>query len=192
MKRKAMLAITDFPARQYEVYSSRGLIPVQVDEGRWTEYTLDDALMLRLMLNASTSISLENASFLARKALHALYPVNPFGFTNAEELWAALVVYDWPDAPEEWDCREVVAGRWQDIPGEIEKRVTHRMPGARVQIILTLSVSKAAQDVFTAAKDLGLPEADFAAPMPEDMTHYPEWLQKAEADRRDLLRGSDE
>ena len=187
MKRKALLNIADFSPRKFEVYSSRGLLPVDLEDNRWTDYTLDDAFKMRLLAEVSELTSLENGAFLARRALDALYPLNPMGWTGDEELWVALVAYAWPDAPELWDCRQVVGGRWQDLQGQIADKITDRAPGATITGILTVSATRIGRHVWAEAHQLGLPEGQMPPAIPFDLTGFPEWFATAERNRRQLL-----
>ena len=191
MKRKALLTIADFSARKFEIYSSRGLLPVVITDQGHSNYSLADAFALRLLSEVGEVTSLENAAHFARKALDALRPINPMSFTNAEEMVVALVFYAWPDAPEGWDCRAVIGGRWQDLQGQIAEKILDPMPGAYVTAMLTVSASRIGRHVYQEARDFGLPEGEMPPAIPEDLTGYPEWFKTAERARRQLAQDWD-
>lgn len=188
MKRKALLAITGCSAKAFETFTARNINPVLVREDRWSDYGLEDAFALQLMLDASKDTDQGSAYFLARQALDKLRPIDPFAYTGGEEMWVALVRYDWPDAPEGWDCRTVVAGRWTDLRDQAKNFVRDLGSSARASIVMAMSATEIAQRVFREARDLGLPEGDNVHSVPDDLTGYPEWFKEDELRRRELLR----
>lgn len=192
MKRQALLAITGCTAKAFEIWSARDLLPFAIPSGRWSDYTLDDALALALMLQAAKMTDLAAASRLAAGALPALHPLDPFAFCGSQELFAALIRYDWPDKPKGWDARTVVAGRWQDIEPLARERIADIAPDVRLVGILAVPVKRVAERLLSAAQELGLPEGEVRA-VPEDLTGYPAWFVAEETARRALLftRGSD-
>lgn len=189
MKRKALLTITGCTARTFETLSTRNLNPVSPADTRWSDYTIEDAFALQLMLDASKVTDQGSAHFLAARALEKLHPIDPFSVTGDEEMWVALVRYDWPDAPEGWDSREVVAGRWIDLRDQAKSIARNLDSKAKASVVMALSATDIAHRVFREARELGLPEGEKLHPVPEDLTGYPQWFQEAEQRRRDLARG---
>jgi hypothetical protein len=186
MKRQALLAITGCTAKAFEIWSSRDLLPFGIPSGRWSDYSMGDALALALMLEAAEMTDLDTASKLAAGALPALHPLDPFAFCGSQELFAALIRYDWPDKPKVWDARTVVAGRWQDIEPLARERIADIAPDVRLVGMLTVPVKRIAERLFSAAQELGLPEGEVRA-VPEDLTGYPDWFVQEEKARRVLL-----
>lgn len=186
MKRKALLTITGCTSKAFETYSFRGFLPFGIEDQNWSDYSIENAFSLKVLLDAAETTNLASASVLARAALDAMAPVDPFAFAGDEELWVALISYEWPEAPEGWDCRHVVAGRWCDVEGAARRLVTENAPGARVTGILSLSATEIAKSVLKEARDLGLPEGAVHG-VPDDLTGYPDWFKAAELARRELL-----
>lgn len=187
MKRKALLAITGCTKQRFDTYLHREMIPFQVNSGSWTEYTIEDAFQLKLLIQATEITDVDTASKLAVGALHQLYPLDPFAFSGDQELFVALIRYTWPDQPEDWDGRTVVAGRWQDIDAKARERIEGIAPGVMIAGILALPVKQIALDVQSKAQDYELPEGEPHS-VPEDLTGFPEWFKVAEHARRELLR----
>jgi len=155
-------------------------------DDKTARYTLGDALKLRLMSEVAQTVPVALARQLASSALARLYPLDPFSYTGDVHLWATLVHFDWPDRPAEVEGRDVVAGRWQDIHDQTEVRRVFWSDSAYVKSTLTVNVTKAAQRVWKIADELGLAEARNIPPIPENVSHYPDWFQTAEAARRAL------
>jgi hypothetical protein len=185
MKRKALLNITDCTAKKFETYAFRDHSPFQIEDGNWSDYQIEDAFALKVLMDAADSTDLSSASLLARLALGALHPIDPFAYCE-QELWIALVRYDWPDAPEGWDCRHVVAGRWADVELAANTWLLQRAPSARITGILTISATKIANTLLKEARDLGIPEG-LVHGVPENLSGYPEWYKVGEMTRRALL-----
>lgn len=187
MKRKALLTITNCSAKAFETYSFRDFLPFVIQDRNWSDYTIGNAFSLKVLMDAAENTDLSSAAVLAKAALDALHPINPFAYTGGQELWVALIRYDWPDGIEGWDSRHVVAGRWSDIEAEARNLVTEKAPGARVTGILSVSATKIAELLLNEANDLGLPEGEVQG-VPEDLTGYPEWFKADELARRDLFK----
>lgn len=187
MKRKALLAITGCTPKSFETYSQRGRLPFAIPSDRWSEYTMTDALELKILMRAAELTDLDNASKLARSALDKISPLNPFSYCGDEELFAALVRYDWPEKPEDWEERTVVGGRWQDIEAETRQFITEFLPGARLTGTLIVPVKQIADELLIEAHEFGLPEAA-VQPVPEDLTGFPDWFVEKEQARRAMLR----
>lgn len=187
MKRKALLIITGCTSKAFETYSFRDFLPFAIEERNWSDYSIFNAFSLKVLTDAAENTDLASASVLAKGALNALRPFNPFAYHGDENLWVALIRYEWPDAPEGWDCRHVVAGRWRDIETEAQKLTSEIAPGARVTGILSLSATKIAHQLLNEARDLGIPEGEVHG-VPEDLEGYPEWFKVEETARRDLLK----
>jgi hypothetical protein len=186
MKRKPLLAITGCTAKAFETYSSRNFLPIAIGDARWSDYTLEDAFALKVLVHAAKATDLASASVLASGAWNALKYLNPFAFTNAEEIWLGLVRYDWPDAPQGWIKKGVVAGRWCDIQPKADEYVNSQSGTAKRIDIYAVSASDIAKHVYEEAKAFGLTEAVVPA-IPEDLTGYPDWLKTAELARRDFF-----
>ena len=184
MKRKALLIVADCTAKFFETCSARGFNPVTITDRAWSDYSLNDAFELRLLQQAFKGTDLDSAALIARRALDAISPMSPFAYTDGEELWVALVRYDWADAPEEWDCRQVIGGRLQDIHVKAEEFVKGLDAAAKVTSVYLIHMTKIAQHVWKEARDLGLPEGDEYPVIPEDLTGYPKWFQEVERARR--------
>lgn len=186
MKRKALLAITGCTPKAFETYSFRGFLPFVIEDRNWSNYTIYNAFSLKVLLDAAASTDLDSAAVLAKGALDALHPINPFAYSGEEDVHVALIRYDWPEAPEDWDCRTVVAGRWGDIEDKARKFVAELAPRAHVISVMAISATKIARSLLAEARDFGMPEGEVHQ-VPEDLTGYPEWFQKAETSRRAML-----
>lgn len=158
MKRKALLAITGCRPERFDTYLHRDNLPFAVSSGAWTDYTLENALELKLLMTAAQLTDVDSASKLARAAFHQLYPLDPFAFCGDQELFVALIRYDWPDKPDDWDGRTVVAGRWQDVDVKARDRIDGIAPNVCITGILALPVKRIAADLQKEASDFGLPE----------------------------------
>lgn len=193
MKRKALLAVTGCTVKAFETYAYRDFLPFAIADARWSDYTLENAFALKVLMEAAAVTDVASASIFAGGVLDALRPLDPFSYMGDEEIWLALIRYDWRDAPEDWTNTEVVAGRWRDIDDKCRALIADTVPGAKVTSIIALSATKIADSILREARDLGLPEAE-VRPVPEDLTGYPEWFKESEGERRDLLTkwGSDE
>lgn len=187
MKRKALLTITGCAYKAFDNFSQREFIPFPISAPSWSDYTIENAFSLKVLLVAASGTDANSASYLASRALDALHPIDPFAYSGDDELWVALVRYDWPDAPEDWDKRTVVAGRWCDIADKAKVFLSDFPPNAHVTGIQAVSATGIARDVFTEARDRGLPEGEVHS-VPEDLTGYPEWFKDAELKRRALMR----
>jgi hypothetical protein len=187
MKRKALLLTTGCTTKMMESWTARGLSPLSSVDGNWNDYQQDDGITLRLMVMAAKGTDVNSASKLASAALRKLYPVHPLFYTDGVELWAALVHYDWPDAPEEWDARTVIAGRWCDLQEQAENFVAGIDEGAKVNSIYAVSVTKAALDFYHEAKELGLAEGEGFPAVPFDLTGFPDWFVDCETRRREVV-----
>lgn len=142
------------------------------------------------MQHAFKGTDLESASMIARRALDAIYPLTPFPYTGNEGLWAALVRYDWLDAPEGWDCRQIVAGRMQDLQAKADEFVSDLDASATLISIYAIPMASIARHVWAEARDLGLPEGEsWPVTTPEDLTGFPDWFKEAEQERRAIVSG---
>lgn len=191
MRRKALLAVTNCTAKMLETYAQRDLLPFDVPESGWSDYSMSDALALALMIDAANVTDLASARFLASRALDAVHPVNPFGFTNAETLYAALVGLDWPDRTDDdlMYGQIVVGGRYGDIPAQVARTLEKRYPEATtVKSMLLVDITATATRLLREGQELGVSEAVVPA-MPADLTGYPDWLRDAETDRRAVDSG---
>lgn len=187
MKRRALLDITACSSKVLDMWIMRGFCPVSLAPAQWTDYTMGDAFKLRLMMEVAQVTKLETASYFAKRALRALAPINPFTYTGDAEMWVALVRYEWPNPIEGWDCRHVVAGRWEDLHRLAKEHVTNIDPSARLVSLLAFSATRIAGQVWREARERGLPEAATVPAIPEVLTGYPEWFREAEVERRTMF-----
>lgn len=188
MKRKALLAITGCTPKTFETYSARDKLPFMIPSERWSEYSIEDAFALKLLMKAAELTDLDTASKLASAALCQLRPLDPFAFCGDQELFVALIRYDWPDKPDDWDARTVVAGRWQDIEGKVRDRIADIAPSVHLIGMLTLPIKRIADELLVEAEELGLLEGEMHS-VPEDLTDYPDWFKEIEFARRRLIFG---
>lgn len=188
MKRKALLAITGCSAKAFETYAARDKMPFSLSADRWSDYDLDHALALSVMMRAAELVDLDSASLLARNTRPQLHPLNVFSFTGEQPLYAALVRYSWSDMPADWDGRTVVAGRWQELQALARERVAGLASGVVMSGMVAVPVSEIADRLLIKAREFGLPEGEIQA-VPEDLSGFPEWFVKEERARRDLLLG---
>lgn len=190
MKRKALLMIADSTAKFFETCSARGFLPFTIEERQWSDYTIENAVQLRLLEHAFKGTDLDSAAMIARSALGALYPLTPFSYTGGEGSWVALVRYEWPDAPEGWDCRHVIAGRMQDLQAKADEFVSDLDVSAKLVSIYAIPLDPIARHVWEEARELGLPEGEnWPATTPEDLTGFPDWFKEIERARRSVVFG---
>jgi hypothetical protein len=187
MKRKALLLLADCTAKFFETCSARDFLPFAIGERQWSDYTLENAFQLRLLQLAFKGTDLDSAAMIARRAVDALYPLNPFSYTEDEGLWVALIRYEWPEAPEGWDMRQVVAGRMQDVHAKADEFVQDLGGGAKLVSIYAIPLKPIAHQVFGEARDLGIPEGEAWPQPPQDLTGFPEWFTALETSRRSLI-----
>lgn len=188
MKRNALLAITGCTAKAFETYAHRDFLPFHIAEGgRWSDYTIDQAFQLKVLMLAGDATDNKSAAYLASECLHKLHPIDPFAFTGGD-LWVALVRYEWAEAPEDWIKLGVIAGRACDLPDLAKEHVSGQAPEAKLTSILALPAHKIALDLLSEAQEWGLPEGQVRS-VPEDLTGYPEWFKGLEAQRRALIFG---
>lgn len=191
MKRKALLIVADCSVKAFEGWASRGHLPFAKEGKNWSDYSLDNAIELKLMVDAAKGTDVESAGVLASQALHKLHPIHPLYYTDNQELWVALVRYDWPDAPEDFDARTVVAGRWEEIEEKAQMFVRDISPDAAVVSIYAVSATRSATKAWEEAHELGLPEGDASyLSIPEDLAHFPEWFRACEMKRREVVFGT--
>lgn len=190
MKRKALLLTSGFTVKQFEGCAARDDLPFSIGRDRWSDYSIEQAVQLRIMKLAADGMDNTNAALLARGAFDKLWPLSPFAYTDGEDLWVGLVRYEWSNAPEGWDCRAVIAGRWSDLSVEAAQYLSGFEGGAELVSITAISASKAARDVWTEARELGLPEGDqWPKCVSENLDGYPEWFQEIERARREVVFG---
>lgn len=189
MKRKPLLAITGCTAKAFETWSFRGFLPFTIGDGRWSDYTIDQAFQIKLLMEAAQATDTAAAAYLASRALHKIYPLDPFSFTGGD-LWVALVRFEWEDAPADFEKLSVVAGRSGELTAKALEQVAAFDPKARLISLLCFSVDRIASELLVEAREWGLPEAE-VRPVPEDLTGFPEWFKDLEASRRALLFGPD-
>lgn len=189
MKRKAILAITTCTPKAFETWSFRDFLPFTIGDGRWSDYTIDHAFQLKLLMEAAQATDTAAASYLAARALRKMHPLDPFAFTGGD-LWVALVRYQWDEAPEDWVKLGVIAGRWADLNEMAVQHVADQDEKAKLTSVLAFSAVRIAHDLLTEAREFGLPEGEVRQ-VPEDLTGYPEWFKDLETSRRALIFGSD-
>lgn len=191
MKRKALLLISASTPKFFETCSARGFLPFTIGERNWSDYTLENAFQLRLLEHAFKGTDLDSAALIARRALDAIHPLSPFSYTDGEGLWVALVRYEWPDAPEGWDLRHVIAGRMQDLQSKADEFINDLDVSAKLVSIYAIPVTPIARHVWEEARELGLPEGEsWPATTPEDLTGFPEWFKEMELARRSVVFGT--
>ncbi|WP_136644654.1 hypothetical protein [Tabrizicola sp. YIM 78059] len=184
-KRTPLTAIAGMPATRFDQDQRRGKLPRLDGTGKRT-YTMRDAFRLRCYWQAADATDLDSAKLLSDRALEALRPLDPFTWTDGVELHVALIRYDWPDALEGWDCRHVIAGRWEDLRALAKAHVASVDPSARLVSVIAFSATAIANHVWRAARELGLSETESVPGIPEDLTGFPEWFREAEVERRTL------
>lgn len=188
MKRKALLLSTNCTAKAFETYSARDFLPFVIEDARWSEYSLQDAIELKILMDAAAFMDQKSAAYLARQAFDKLHPIHPLFPTDGHELWVALVRYDWAEAPEDWEGRTVIAGRWQDIYADAQTFVQGFNGKCKILSIQAISASKIAVEVWQEVREIGLPEGDEIPGVPEDLTGFPEWFIEVENARRRVMR----
>jgi len=187
MKRKALLLATTCTAKAFETYSARDFLPFVIEDARWSEYTLQNAIELKILMVAAACMDQNSAAFLARQAFDKLHPIHPLFHTNGQEMWVALVRYDWAEAPEDWNARTVVAGRWQDLSAQAQAFVQGFDGKCQVVSIQAISASKIAVEVWEDLREIGLPEGEELPGVPQDLTGFPEWFIETETARRYVI-----
>jgi len=187
MKRKALLLATTCTAKAFETFSARSFLPFVIEDARWSEYTLQNAIELKYLMVGAACMDQNSAAFLARQAFEKLYPIHPLFPTNGQEMWVALLRYDWAEAPEDWDARTVVAGRWQDLDAAAQKFVQGFGGKCQVVSIQAISASKIAAEVWQEVREIGLPEGEELPGVPHDLTGFPEWFIEGENARRHVI-----
>ncbi len=66
MKRQELLRITGCTVKAFETYAYRGFLPFLIKDSRWSDYSLLDACLLRVLMEAQKATSTANAAMLAR------------------------------------------------------------------------------------------------------------------------------
>ena len=103
-----------------------------------------------------------------------------------ENIWVAIVSYHWPEAPQDWVQKTVVAGRWSDIETKAKIFVAGLASDAAITGVFAVSAKNIANHVLTEARDFGLAEGEVQS-VPDDLTGYPDWFQDIEGKRRALF-----
>jgi hypothetical protein len=178
MKRKGLLALTGVNETTFDLWNKRGLLPFSPGAGRWTDYTLDDALALRLMAKLGKMTDLRTASEIAAAAID-LRP-HPFGWTADQDMFlcAAVLEYDGDSGP----VRELSI--WGGRAFEAVNGPAFLATGYRLNGWIVVNASQAAKEVWNEARELGIAGvADLPRPLPETLIGYPEWFKEAVAKR---------
>lgn len=183
MRRKALLLVTDCTQKTFETFSARGFLPFPSGKGGWGEYTLVDALTLRLLTELSKiTTDLRTASDIAGAAPD-MKP-NPFWHSDHINIYLVAALFEYQDN----DMLRQEVWTWTAREDHLrEGYPAYKAPGYREVGILAVNATAAAKKVMQAARDLGLPEAKSIPEIPEDLTGYPEWFRTVEMARRELL-----
>lgn len=187
MKRKGFLMVTGCASARLDTLAARDQLPFVTEPGKWSDYSLNDAFRLRLMLDAAEIMDVSTASKLARLADDRFYPLDVMGFTGDRDLWAGVVFYTFDDMPEDWDNRYVVGGLPEELFPDAERFIENLAPGARILGLTMVNASSAARRVRQEAHEIGLPEAQDFPPIPDDLTGFPAWFTEVEMKRRNLF-----
>ncbi len=181
MKRAAMLYCADCLAPRYKVLNQREQLPFASGydgfDGKWADFTLDDAFRLRLMLDlvggeSSDETQLNGlgptySSSIVANAM-SLFPYHPLNQTAQNDLWAGLVVFQEEDSEgvltrfSDWYIGDLGAlGTWvatkqtrsyEEIDGA---NITEQLSVVR---IFLANATRAAKFTRMRAHELGLQE----------------------------------
>lgn len=175
MKRAAFLLCAGVDAPRYKLLKQRNQLPFVPEgddvPGSHTDYSLDDAFRLRLMLDLiggestdDTQLNGLGPSYAAQMVWNAmtLFPRHPLNQVEPLDWWFGVVVFEQIDAEgdlvrfSDWYAGELgMMGAWIQ-----QKQEQHNLRAVRV---FTANVTRAAEFVRDQAEDLGIAEAsDFS------------------------------
>lgn len=183
MKRKGLVTLAGINDNTFDLWQKRGLLPFASEGGRWTDYTLTNALQVRLMADLAKVTDLRTASEIA-SAAGDLRP-HPFWATG-DDVYLCGTVYEYPG--EDGTIRETAAWGGRDGDGITGGRIV--LPDYRAVAHLAVNASAAAREILTAALELGIPHDDGIPPIPEDLTRFPAWFRDYEMQRREIVFGT--
>lgn len=193
MKRAAMLYCANTDAPRYKVLKQRGQLPfVATDDseaeggdGKWANFTLDDAFRLRLMLDLvggestdETQLNGLGPSYAQSIVYNAMsrFPRHPLNQIEPRDWWAGLIVLEDNNAGEgDFRFSEWYVGELENLDAWVKEKATRPCAGPNGAIItrnlpvvriFIVNVSRVATIVRRRAEELGLPEADDFSEVP--------------------------
>lgn len=174
MKRKGLLLVSGCGEKRFESLASRNQLPFPTPEGKWNEYTLQQAFDLQLMLagvdtwGASIDLALYLLNGLRKMTLHPLN--HPLG---EADVWVGAAVVDDPvlkhDGSIDFYPQFTFAGRLDEVSGAVSPKRSGWQ--GRLRSIVLLNATHSARVVRERAREIGLPEGDDFRPVwPSDQT----------------------
>lgn len=174
MKRAAMLFCADADAPRYKVLKQRDQLPFPVDEqdGKWQDFTLDDAFRLRLMLDLVGGDGIAKTeedqlkglppAYAAKVVSNGLFDcdVHPLDMSEDADIWLAVAIFEEASADQTkirfsgW-----FAGALVDFPDWVSAEVAKSANLVPVRTCL-VNAGRAARFVRERAVKMNLPEAN--------------------------------
>lgn len=191
MKRAAMIYCANTDAPRYKVLKQRGQLPFVANDdseaeggdGKWANFSLDDAFRLRLMLDLvggestdETQLNGLGPSYAQSIVYNAMarFPRHPLNQIEPRDWWAGLIVLEDNNAADGYfRFSEWYVGELENLDAWVKDRAKRPATEAekdrgsyKVVRIFLVNVSRVATEVRRRAEDLGLPEADDFSEVP--------------------------
>jgi hypothetical protein len=198
MKRAILCELAGISEKKFENLSARDYLPFPLPSARWSDYDLKQALQVRILAEAGQVLPGKLAALLAREAIYAVAPSDPFSNGSGEPLFAALVALDLSFSPGA--AQTVIGGKWNELiekaesyrRGLIETRLRGRetssasVSNAWVESVHAVDVTGAAQRIIRLGYKLKLDEVKMLPP-PDDLN---ELLRNEGLKQRSEFNGS--
>lgn len=168
MRRKGLLLVSGCGEKRFENLAARNQLPFPSPEGKWNDYTLQQAYDLQLML---TGMDTWGASIeLAQYVLNGLrkMPAHPLNHPLGEpDVWVGAAVVDDPvlkdDGSIDFYPQFTFAGRLEEVSAAVSPERSGWQ--ARLRSIVLLNATHSARVVRERAREIGLPEGDDFGPV---------------------------
>ena len=172
MKRAGLLFCADVDAPRFKLLKQRDQLPFHVPahDGaeKWTDYTLDQAFRLRLMLDLIggegegqlAGIGPNDAVKLVSNAL-GYFPRHPLDVVSEQDLWVGVAVFEEATSEGSHRFTRWFAGDLAELPSWLAKAGTETDGKTKLPVvrIFMANASRAAKFVRDRAQGRGLPEA---------------------------------
>lgn len=165
MKRAAFLHCVGIGAPRFKLLKQRDQLPFAPDsayyfpdsDGKHADYTLSDAFLLRVFLDATENkgLSIEAAKYIAGNCMWHLRTTADAMPAQTADLWIFYAqghVQQLDDSGEFWTPRHLGAGRLEDLA----QFVNEKLPAAETQFITLINATMASARVLAAAFERGV------------------------------------
>lgn len=120
MRRKAFCVVADIEPRRFDTMLTRGQVPFSKNEEGWGQYSLNDAFLMRLMLDLIDNGGCEiGAAFMAMRLALTTHWLDTYPLTRErpkEDTWVAIGSIAYGGSDEYTISQEFLAGSLWGIP----------------------------------------------------------------------------